>query len=121
MTDVTDTDDLRRHRLQEAVDSTATKTWARYVWPIATIVIGFLVVDKLRSIEANQITQSKRDEIYVTRLAGVETNLALLNVRFNEGALGQIKDNRDAIKQNRDDISALKSDVDVIRRVVKIP
>ncbi len=104
-----------RHGVIDAkVNSTASKVLASWVWPSVMAVLGFLIVDKLKGIEAGQIDARARAEAAATDIASVSSRVALLDARLDDRVIRQVDNNTTQIKD-------LDQRVRVIERVVKTP
>lgn len=104
-----------RHGVIDAkVNGTASKVFAAWVWPVVMAVLGFLIVDKLRGIEAGQIDARSRAEVAASDIAKVSSHVALLDARLDDRVIRQVDSNTTQIKD-------LDQRVRVIERVVKTP
>ena len=109
------TDQLHSHGIiADKVNSTMSKVLSSWVWPTMMAVLGFLIVDKLRGIEAGQIDARARAEVAATDIASVSSRVALLDARLDDRVIRQVDNNTTQIKD-------LDQRVRVIERVVKTP
>lgn len=109
------TDQQHTHSaIADKVNSTLSKVLSSWVWPTVMVVLGYLIVDKLRSIEAGQIDARARAEVAATDIAAVSSRVALLDARLDDRVIRQVDSNTNQIKD-------LDQRVRVIERVVKTP
>lgn len=101
-------------QIADKVDSTFAKVLARWVWPMLTAVMAFLIVDKLREIQNAQTDARERAEHVATEMSQVNTRVALLNARLDDRVIRQVEsiEVRTADHEKR---------LQVIERTVKTP
>lgn len=100
--------------IADKVNSTVSKVLSSWVWPTMMAILGFLIVDKLRGIEAGQVDARARAEMAATDIAAVSSRVALLDARLDDRVIRQVDTNTTQIKE-------LDQRVRVIERVVKTP
>lgn len=109
-----DTDDGKRHRLLEVVESTQAKFVARLVVPVllsALVVISGFIGTRLLA----QLDTQGND------IAQVKSDMRVLSTRFDEVALRQVASNTDRIGQvEKKDIDQDRR-IDALERTVKTP
>lgn len=109
------TDQPHNHGIiADKVNSTVSKVLSSWVWPTMMAILGFLIVDKLRGIEAGQVDARARAEMAATDIAAVSSRVALLDARLDDRVIRQVDTNSTQIKE-------LDQRVRVIERVVKTP
>lgn len=109
------TDQPHNHGIiADKVNSTVSKVLSSWVWPTVMAILGFLIVDKLRGIEAGQVDARARAEMAATDIAAVSSRVALLDARLDDRVIRQVDTNTTQIKE-------LDQRVRVIERVVKTP
>ena len=100
--------------IADKVNSTVSKVLSSWVWPTMMAILGFLIVDKLRGIEAGQVDARARAEMAAADISAVSSRVALLDARLDDRVIRQVDANATQIKE-------LDQRVRVIERVVKTP
>ena len=109
------TDQPHNHGIiADKVNSTVSKVLSSWVWPTVMAILGFLIVDKLRGIEAGQVDARARAEMAAADISAVSSRVALLDARLDDRVIRQVDANATQIKE-------LDQRVRVIERVVKTP
>lgn len=106
-----DLDDMHGHRLQAAVDSTTTKAWARWVYPIVAATAAFLLNDKLNTIDHNQGTSAARTEAIAADVAITKADMRVLKATIDAGVIRQIGEIEDRVDKLEDRTTVLERTV----------
>ena len=86
------------HRIRDAVDSTAIKTWARFVWPVALSIIGGLSVSRLGSIEGTIARNAENLAGQSLAIESLRAEMRVMNTRLDERVIREIENHERRIQ-----------------------
>lgn len=109
-----DTKDMQGHRIQNAVDSTWLKVFARMVLPIAMTVIGFFLVRTLVNVEEGQRRSAIATAEQGRDLSQVKSDVRNITTRLDEGVVREVKNNGTRLEDH-------EKRIQVLERTVRVP
>lgn len=86
------------HRIRDAVDSTALKTWARFVWPVAISIIGGLSVARLGSIEGSITRNADNLASQSVAIEALRSEMRVMSTRLDERVIREIENHERRIQ-----------------------
>lgn len=109
-----DPDDGKRHVVQDVVESTAAKVFARAVVPVLLAIIGFFLVRTLNEVADNQRASAQTQADQGRDISQLKSDMRVVTTRLDEGVIRQVTGNTQRIDDHEKRIQLLE-------RTVKTP
>lgn len=109
-----DPDDGRSHVIQNAVESTGLKVFARVVLPTLLAAIGFFLLRTLSSVEEGQKTSARAIAAQGIDIGQVKSDVRNINTRLDEGVIRQVN-------ANTQNLADHEKRIQLIERTVRTP
>lgn len=94
----------QHHRVEDAIESTTAKAFARLLLPIMLSLIGFFMLRTLNGLQSSSDEQSKD-------IAQIKSDVRDINTRLDERIIRNVESNTRRIDALEDRVSAVEAKV----------